>query len=39
LLARCRGAVDAFSQAVYAAEGVTDSDTGGLQVPGDADTG
>lgn len=39
MLARCRSAVDAFSQAVYAAEGVTDSDTRGLQVPGDADTG
>jgi hypothetical protein len=39
MLARCRGAVEAFSRAVYAAEGVTGSSGRRLQVPRDADTG
>lgn len=39
MLARCQTAVEAFSQSVYAAEGVTGSGTRGLQAPGDADTG
>jgi len=38
MLARCRSAVEAFSQAVYAAEGVTGSGNNGLQVPS-GDTG
>jgi hypothetical protein len=38
-LTRCRAAVEAFSQSVYAAEEVTGSGAGGLQVPGGADTG
>jgi ChrB-like protein len=38
MLARCRSAVEAFSQSVYAAEGVTGSGHRGLQVPS-GDTG
>jgi hypothetical protein len=37
MLARCRSAMDAFSRAVYSAEGVTGSDTNGLKAPGGAD--
>jgi len=37
MLARCRTAVEAFSQAVYAAENVTASESRGPQVPGGAD--
>jgi hypothetical protein len=39
MLARCRTAVEAFSQSVYAAEEVTGSGARGLQAPGGADTG
>jgi hypothetical protein len=39
MLARSRGAVEAFSQAVYAAEGVTGSGARGLQGADGADTG
>ena len=39
MLTRCRGAVETFSQAVYAAEGVTGSRTRALWAPRDADTG
>jgi hypothetical protein len=38
MLERCRGAVEAFSQAVYAAEGVTGAGNRRLQAPG-GDTG
>jgi hypothetical protein len=38
-LARCRTAVEAFSQSVYAAEEVTGSGTRGPQAPDGADTG
>jgi hypothetical protein len=38
MLARCRSAVEAFSQAVYAAEGVMGSGNNGLQLPS-GDTG
>ena len=39
MLVRCRGAVEAFSQSVYTAEGVTNSAGRGLQLPDDPDTG
>jgi len=39
LLARCQTAVEAFSQAVYAAEEVTGSGARGLQAPDGADAG
>ena len=38
MLARCRSAMDAFSRAVYSAEGVTGSGANGLRAPGGADT-
>ncbi len=38
MLVRCRSAVETFSQAVYAAEGVTNSVGRGLQVPGEPAT-
>jgi hypothetical protein len=38
-LARCRTAVEAFSQSVYAAEEVTGSGTRGLQAPDGAEPG
>jgi len=39
MLARCQTAVEAFSQAVYAAEEVTGSDARGLAAAGGADSG
>ena len=39
MLVRCRGAVEAFSQSVYTAEGVTNSAGRGLQLPDNPDIG
>ena len=39
MLARCRSAVETFSRAVYAAEGVTGAGARELRAPGDGDSG